>query len=383
MEDLLEKPEYLDSLESTSSRKALLAKAALSYAKEAKERLPVWPEDDEIPLDEFQIKAEKRRFMKNLIILTLCYMMLFIAVLSMRNLQSSINNDMGLISLCLLYASLFVSCIFTTTVVQRLRPRNTMLVCFAGFIIYVACNFYPHYFTLLPASVIAGFSMANSYTAQATYLTNIAVSYATISGKSFPLVLTRFNGLFYMGFQSAQIIGGVLSSVILMLGSTSNMDTSVGMNTGLNSSEVNINNETDEFLPYNTTFEYSEVDLVSSNSEMKCGSDFCPFAKTEKETSSLNPATLYTLVGILTLSAIAAIILLFFFLDPLEGEMKKTQSSLLKQVTACFRFLLDVKVVCLLPLMFYSLLQVSFMFGEYSKVCAFSFIVPHMYTRYF
>ena len=210
MEDLLEKPEYIDSLESTSSRKALLAKAALEYARsKARGLQPCLEISEDAP-------SLKRAYMKNLCILSLSHMFMYTAFLSMRNLQSSINNDVGLTSLCVLYASLFISCIFTTSIVKRLRPRNTMLVCFAFLTVYVAANYYPHYYVLVPASAVAGFALANSYTAQATYLANIAHGYASVSGKSFPYVLTRFNGLYYMCFQLAQIIGGVISSVILM-----------------------------------------------------------------------------------------------------------------------------------------------------------------------
>ena len=72
-------------------------------------------------------------------------------------------------------------------------------------LLYVLANFYPHYYTLVPASMVAGFSLSNMWTAHATYLTNIAACYAELTGKSIVNVVGKFNGLFFMFFGISQV----------------------------------------------------------------------------------------------------------------------------------------------------------------------------------
>ena len=48
--------------------------------------------------------------------------------------------------------------------------------------------------------------------------------------------------------------------------------------------------------------------------------------------------------------------------------MKKSHASLGDQLTAVFRWFIDWKVVCLVSMMFYTLIEMAFMFGEFTKV---------------
>ena len=362
MEDLLEKPEYVDSLESNCSKKELLAKAGRDYANKKSSKHKSASSDQE---------AAKNAYKKNLLILSVSYMLLFIAVLSIRNLQSSLNDDVGLTSLGALYASQFLTSIFSTSIVQRVRPRNTMAIAFFLYIVYVGANFYPVYYILLPAAAICGFAMAISFTAQATYLTNIALGYSSVSGTDVRLVLTRFNSVFYVFFQLAQISGGVLSSLVLKRSPTSQTLSLVRPLLHLNLSEHSLNLTSRSVLT--AVFNYNSSHLVTMPNSIvssQCGADYCPDnGLSAAGSSTVDQTRVFILVGIFSASAIIALVLLLTCLDPLEGEMKTAHASLKQQLAACFRFFVDWRAVCLLPLMFYSLLQISFMFGEFSKVC--------------
>lgn len=84
-----------------------------------------------------------------------------------------------------------------------------MMVCMVALLLYVLANFYPHYYTLVPASMLAGFCLSNLWTAHATYLTNIAASYAELTNKSIFLVIGKFNGIFFMFFGISQVFHAI------------------------------------------------------------------------------------------------------------------------------------------------------------------------------
>ena len=119
-------------------------------------------------------------------------------------------------TLSTVYASLFGGCIFATTIVQRLRPKRTMMLCFSGILVYILANFYPSFYTIIPAAVLVGLSLSNMWTAHATYLTNIAATYAECTGIKLGESLSKFNGIFFLFFQTSQVVGGIASSLVLM-----------------------------------------------------------------------------------------------------------------------------------------------------------------------
>ena len=161
--------------------------------------------------------VEKRRYIKNLLVLTIAYFFLWSAYTALRNLQSSLNavEGLGLYSLSSIYCSLLFVSMFSTTIVQRLQPKRSISLCLTGFIIFAAANFYPRFYTMIPASVIHGFFLAASFTANSTYLANISVAYSELVGKPMSHVFSQFLGTFYIFLKFSQIAGGLISSLLL------------------------------------------------------------------------------------------------------------------------------------------------------------------------
>jgi len=65
---------------------------------------------------------------------------------------------------------------------------------------------------------------------------------------------------------------------------------------------------------------------------------------------------------------LAGCVIMVLFLDSLEGAMKSSTGKLGQQMTAVFRFFRQREARLVIGLSFYTLLQVTFMFGEYTKV---------------
>lgn len=89
-----------------------------------------------------------------------------------------------------------------------------MAIGFITYMPFVAAQFYPSAFTLIPSGLSVGLGGAAMWCAKCTYLTIAAEVYSAISGgraKTHDLVV-RFFGLFFFFFQSAQVWGNLISS---------------------------------------------------------------------------------------------------------------------------------------------------------------------------
>lgn len=160
----------------------------------------------------------KRRINRNVIVISFSFLLLFTAFQALSNLQSSINCDagLGLASLSTIYATLILSSMFVPSIMIRyLGLKWTLAVAMVCYAIYTLANYFPSWGTLIPASALVGFAAAPLWTAKATYLTTLGRRYAQI-GKSVPeAIINRYFGIFFLFFQSSQIIGNLVSSLVL------------------------------------------------------------------------------------------------------------------------------------------------------------------------
>ncbi len=83
-------------------------------------------------------------------------------------------DGLGTYSLSVIYASLVVSCAFLpTAVIKRLKCKWAMVVCMLCYTTYIAAQFYPEFYTLIPAAIILGMGAAPMWSAKCTYLTQV------------------------------------------------------------------------------------------------------------------------------------------------------------------------------------------------------------------
>ncbi|KAH9161907.1 hypothetical protein LEN26_001205 [Aphanomyces euteiches] len=73
-----------------------------------------------------------------------------------------------------------------------------------------------HWFVMIPASIITGFSSSVIWISQASYLTHLSVTYASLQGlPTTSSALGLFTGLFFAGYNMSQISGNLVSSIVL------------------------------------------------------------------------------------------------------------------------------------------------------------------------
>ncbi|XP_033638068.1 protein unc-93 homolog A-like [Asterias rubens] len=273
-----------------------------------------------------------KRIFKNLLVICLCFMCLFTAFQALSNLQSSINCDagLGLASLSTIYATLVVSAIFIPSITIRyLGMKWTIAAATLCYAVYIAANFYPSWATLIPTSALLGLSAAPLWAAKSTYVTTIGKRYALISGNTENAIINRFFGIFFLFFQSSQVLGNLISSLVLR------QDTSEDV--------------TGEFV---------------------CGANDCPAAPDENVTSYCNPpdkSVTNTLIGIYLGSGLAAGLIVSIFLDRLQTSRRTQTENPGQLFLATLRLLKDYRMILLVPLTIYSGLEQGFITGDFTR----------------
>ncbi|XP_038220754.1 UNC93-like protein [Zerene cesonia] len=165
--------------------------------------------------------SETRRIVKNVVVISLAFMVQFTAYSGAANLQSSINAEAGLgtASLAAVYAGLIFSNIFLPVVVIRwLGTKWAMSLSFVAYMPYIAAQVWPSFYTLIPAGLIVGLGGGPLWCSKCTYLSVVSEAHSKISNISAEALLTRFLGLFFMIFQLNQVWGNLISSVVLSSG---------------------------------------------------------------------------------------------------------------------------------------------------------------------
>jgi len=79
---------------------------------------------------------------------------------------------------------------------------------------FIAAQFYPRFYTLIPAGLVVGFGGGPLWCAKCTYLSVVAEAFSGLTGKKIKsdVMVVRFFGLFFVFYQMAQVWGNLISS---------------------------------------------------------------------------------------------------------------------------------------------------------------------------
>ncbi|XP_043264471.1 UNC93-like protein [Colletes gigas] len=257
--------------------------------------------DDDTQSRKFKLsRGEKWRILKNISTVSIAFMVQFTAFQGTANLQSSINasDGLGTVSLSAIYAALVLSCIFVPTfVIKRLTVKWTLCVSMLCYAPYIGSQFYPKFYTLVPAGVLLGLGAAPMWAAQATYLTQVGGVYAKLTDQPVDAIVVRFFGFFFLAWQTAELWGNLISSLVLSEGE-------FGSTGG------------------NSTTNYNKIKL--------CGADFCVLGNGGHDNLERPPESeIYEISAIYLTCVIVAVIIVALFVDPLSryGEKQRRVDS--------------------------------------------------------
>ncbi|XP_053565142.1 protein unc-93 homolog A-like [Bombina bombina] len=282
------------------------------------------------------------KYLKNILVVSFGFLLLFTAFGGLQNIQSSLNADdgLGVASLSVIYGALIISSMFVPPImIKTIGCKWTIVASMCCYITYSLGNFYPSWYTLIPTSVILGFGGAPLWAAKCTYLTESGNRYAEKAGKVAKDIVNQYFGIFFLIFQSSGVWGNLISSLIF--GQTPDAG-------------------------YN----------VSVTNYTHCGANDCPAKSISSgnDTSLHRPSNslIYTLLGIYTGCGILAVILISTLLDNIDlktaqnNDETKKESFWMKIVETLMQ-LKDKRQCLLIPLTIYSGLEQGFLSGDYTK----------------
>ncbi|XP_058834637.1 UNC93-like protein [Topomyia yanbarensis] len=166
---------------------------------------------------------ENYRVIKNIAVLGFAFMIHFTAFHGTSNLQSSVHSDgsLGAYTLAAIYGSLILSNIFLPVMMIRwLGCKWTIVVSFIAYMPYIAAQFYPRFYTLIPAGLAVGFGGGPLWCAKCTYLSVMAEAFSIIKKRKVQAdyLIVKFFGLFFVFYQLAQVLGNLISFSVLSYG---------------------------------------------------------------------------------------------------------------------------------------------------------------------
>lgn len=331
------------------------------------------------------IPSTKHR--RNVIALSISITLLFIAMGSVRNLQSSLNQEggVGIISMAVSFVGYMLGSIFSSSIVQNFQPRRCIIISLIPNLIYVAANIYPTLWLMTAVSLIQGISLAVIWNAMSTYITFLSRGCALKKSEDFEKVSSNFFGIFCLIYQSYHIIGNLIASLVLMPGSQA--ATSTFVNTTVHNFTAITNHQEDRLFESDglvpvmfetdsaSKINYSGTPMDASHLHF-CGAEFCNHFEMGGSGVSVSDSTKYMLFGIYMGCIVVSIAIAAFLLEPLNQCLFFSTSSLGQkmklQLISLAKFSVDVLFLLLLPILMYSIMQFGFISGEVTMVSLFT-----------
>ncbi|XP_063624309.1 UNC93-like protein [Cydia splendana] len=300
---------------------------------------------------------EKWRINRNIFVLGFAFMVQFTAFHGAANLQSSVNSDAGAgaFTLAAIYFSLILSNILLPAVVIRwLGCKWTVTLSFLAYMPFIAAQFYPRLYTLVPAGMMVGFGGGPLWCAKCTYLSVVAEPYSRLSGVPADVLVVRFFGLFFMFYQMAQIWGNLISSAIL--------SSSLG-------EVVSYSNET---IAPTAAALVSNITSTKVNFGSTCGVNFCSGSEAHGNANLQPPSPLKIQVisGAYLACMAFAVILVAFGVDSLKRYSTKRScegKSGLKLLAVTLKQLRHRYQLLLLPVIGYIGAEQAFMAADFTQ----------------
>ncbi|VDN07950.1 unnamed protein product [Thelazia callipaeda] len=288
--------------------------------------------------EKYESEKAKRKIRVNLWIVSLTFLFLFTAFHGLQNLQSSINGHLGTDCLAIFYVSLSVSYLFIPSfILNRLGCKRTLIASSGIFMIYMLSNFLPKYYSLIPASILAGCAGSCLWAAKCVYILESGTKYAQLNVEAQNVVIIRFFGYFFMVLHLGQVIGNIISSSILTFA------------TGYHEPEDHVQKCCGYLFHSNVSY----LSLQAAKNLQR------------------PPQNVYfSLCGIYFCCTIVALMVVLLFLNSLRtDEIARLKApSFSKDIfKAIFRNLTYPKPLLLIPLTFFNGIEQAFVVGLYTK----------------
>ncbi|CAK6446454.1 unnamed protein product [Pipistrellus nathusii] len=157
------------------------------------------------------------RSLRNVLVVSLGFLLLFTAYSGLQNLQSSLysHEGLGVTVLSTLYGAMMLSSmLLPPLLIRALGCKWTIVLAMGCYVAFSLGNFYASWYTLIPTSILLGLGAAPLWSAGSTYLTVAGNAHAESTGQAGRNVVNQYFGIFYLMFQFSGVWGNLISSLV-------------------------------------------------------------------------------------------------------------------------------------------------------------------------
>ena len=160
-------------------------------------------------------QRDRRIYYKNVYMLSTVFLLVIGSHYGLVGIQSSINSDLGLVTLAILNATFVVSIVIAPAVIWLLGIRSAMLAACVAQFLYIISNYLLSFYTMIPGAVIGGFSLGIIWITANLYISITASNLAKLISMKTTTIIGKFGGIFYMFIAISLMIGNCISSAFL------------------------------------------------------------------------------------------------------------------------------------------------------------------------
>lgn len=344
----------------------------------------------------------EQKAMKNIFALSIAFMFVFTGFVSLQSLQSTLNAEggIGVVSLSVIYGSTVLSCLLAPWLINRITTKWTMVLAFSLYFFYFAANFYPKHYLLIPLSIMLGALAGPMWSAQATYVTTLALTFAQHRRfmESSDDTINKFMGIFFGFFRSSQIWGNLISALVLSKNDTDLAGRDSGGNEffpealnnfSTNSTRANLTKvgKLVASLPSPSAYSFLLSSSMTSNeSEAMCGVNTCLLNRTHTadgiysnpELASWGVVTLipdstkYMLLTTYLACGLMGIVIVVALVDQVHVGKRNADPEFaltsFELFMSTLKMLRDSKCCLLIPLVIFMGMEQGFLFSDFTKV---------------
>ncbi|CAF1125732.1 unnamed protein product [Adineta steineri] len=317
-------PRKLSRISSTSEDQTNAAIATIDLSKSTTFDNQQTIANNTIPIFSIQ------KIYKNLLVLSISFVLLFTAYNGMVTLQSSLNtkNNIGVNSLIITYSFfIFSSLVLIGVCMDLFGLKYAIIIAAIGYIFYIAANIKPLPVLMYISATLVGSAGAPLWTAKATYLNQIARYHSQHKNQAHEISVSLFFGIFFALFGTNTIWGNLIS--------------------------------------------YFVLNQSGGAQKINCGIHFNPkLASPTNRTQNVDDTTRYILCGIFTGMGLLSMLLLFLALDPIALTQKQTMKQLLRKSLEVLLSLKEWKHIdqfLLMPITMWTTIETAFLTAQFTR----------------
>ena len=187
-----------------------------------------------------------RYYYKNFIVCGLAIIIGVGAIYSSANLLTTFaGKSIGFAALTVSSFVGFLTVFIIPAVTRSIGTRKSLVLAFLFYLLFVAGQFYVSPYTIIPAAICQGIGVALFWISSTTYLSKLAVDYATQCNIDNEKVISFANGYLMACYGAAILLGNALSSSILFPSDLDEQSVSTG------NESCNLEQSTENIDPYN------------------------------------------------------------------------------------------------------------------------------------